>query len=181
MTAVFVPDLVVIPCTAGKNEDTKPLPAAERYQSGTFTQGLAAAGATGSVRILSALYGLIDERELIGNYDVTWGHPTDVTCSVITGQLETERDRVCVERLRVNGYEPTRALRPLRVLSLLPKAYRDRLIEALDAGGPQLPYELRDAFHGSAGLLDQKSRLTDITARGLESEWVVTAAVYENF
>ncbi|MGV9693424.1 DUF6884 domain-containing protein [Streptomyces sp. NPDC003444] len=87
--AVSRPRLVVIACGNKKSSAPDRIPAEERYTGNYFRACLMASEVMdGSVRILSAKYGLISPREEIENYDATWGGKGSIRLGTVRKQVE---------------------------------------------------------------------------------------------
>lgn len=129
--------VVVIPCTGAKLGHRAP--AAELYTGATFWPAFAAAtklaGPTGRVLILSALHGLVAPTDELDPYNVKMGDAGSVTRATLVAQ--------CLSRRLWSHH----------VVTMLPKAYRDALADALAS----MPHRFTDLYAGARGIGDHRS------------------------
>ncbi|AOT23210.1 hypothetical protein SEA_TAQUITO_90 [Mycobacterium phage Taquito] len=114
-------EVTVIACAAAKLDE--PAPAAELYTSANFRLMLRAAraqaGPGGRVLILSALHGLLDLDTVVAPYNVKMGDAGCIGAAELAAQL------------RARGLDAPGA----RITTLLPRAYAQRLAEAVALAG----------------------------------------------
>ncbi|APD19215.1 hypothetical protein SEA_MITTI_90 [Mycobacterium phage Mitti] len=114
-------EVTVVACAAAKLDE--PAPAAELYTSANFRLMLRAAraqaGPGGGVLILSALHGLLDLDTVVAPYNVKMGDAGCIGAAELAAQL------------RARGLDVPGA----RITTLLPRAYAQRLAEAVALAG----------------------------------------------
>jgi hypothetical protein len=130
-------EVVVVPCSGAKLDE--PAPAGDLYLGSLHRLARQAAstvaGATGEIRILSALHGLVPLDRVIAPYDVTIGDAGAVDPAIVAEQL--------VEA----GVT--------RVVALTPNRYTQLLVDAADLAGITVDAPLV----GSRGIGEQRGRL----------------------
>ncbi|AER26381.1 hypothetical protein FIONNBHARTH_90 [Mycobacterium phage Fionnbharth] len=133
-------EVTVIACAAAKLDE--PVPAAELYTSANFRLMLRAAraqaGPGGRVLILSALHGLLDLDTVVAPYNVKMGDAGCIGAAALAAQL------------RARGLDVPGA----RITTLLPRAYAQRLAEAVALAGEA---EQVDLFADAPGIGYQRA------------------------
>ncbi|QTF81698.1 hypothetical protein SEA_JULIETTE_92 [Mycobacterium phage Juliette] len=133
-------EVTVIACAAAKLDE--PAPAAELYTSANFRLMLRAAraqaGPGGRVLILSALHGLLDLDTVVAPYNVKMGDAGCIGAAELAAQL------------RARGLDAPGA----RITTLLPRAYAQRLAEAVALAGEA---EQVDLFADAPGIGYQRA------------------------
>lgn len=151
MTELLGQVLVVVPCSGAKLWHKAP---AGQLYTGTFHKlARQAADALveqhgGQVVILSALHGLLQLDDVVEPYDVQLGQPGAVAVSRVALQLL---------QLLQAGEAPT-------VVSLLPRAYRTVLAQAVDELPPAARPVMVEPMQGAAGVGYQRQRLAQLRA-----------------